>query len=52
MLADGELVAPMDDDFDFHHITTEGELYSTGEQGQELHPHPFYFGLATASLLR
>lgn len=52
MLADGELVAPMDDDFDFYHITTEGELYLKGVRRQELHPHPFYFGLATAPLYR
>lgn len=50
MLADAELVAPSDDDYDLYHITTDGKLYLDGERDQELHPHPFCYGLATAPL--
>lgn len=51
LLADGELVAPSDDDFDLYHITAQGREYLDGERDQELHPHPFYYGLATAPVL-
>lgn len=51
MLADAELVAPSDDDFDLYHLTTDGELYLNGERDQELHPHPFAYGLATARIM-
>lgn len=44
-------VAPMDDDFDFYHITKQGMEYLNGERDQALHPHPFYYGLATRPLL-
>lgn len=50
MLADAELVAPFDDDFDLHHITTDGRLYLDGDRDQSLHAHPFCYGLATAPL--
>lgn len=52
MLADGELVVPSTPDFDLYHITTDGVLYLEGNRDQALHPHPFYYGLATAPLLR
>jgi len=51
ILADAELVAPSDDDYDLFHLTTDGRLYLDGERDQELHPHPFYYGLATAPLV-
>lgn len=51
MLADGELVAPFDADYDLYALTTDGRLYLDGERDQELHPHPYYYGLATAPLL-
>lgn len=50
LLADAELVAPFDDDFDLYHITTDGRLYLDGDRDQSLHPHPFCYGLATAPL--
>lgn len=46
-----ELVAPSDDDFDLYHITAQGREYLDGERDQELHPHPFCYGLATAPML-
>lgn len=52
MLADAELVAPSDDDFDLYHITGDGERYLEGERDQDLHPHPFCYGLATTPMLR
>lgn len=52
MLADGDLVALSDDDFDLYHLTAEGEWYLDGRRDQGLHLHPFYYGLATASLIR
>lgn len=51
MLADAELVAPMDTDFDSYHITQQGIEYLDGNRAQSLHPHPFTYGLATAPLL-
>lgn len=51
MLADAELVAPMDDDWDQFHITKQGIEYLDGDRPQSLHPHPFCYGLATAPLL-
>jgi len=50
-LADAELVAPSDDDFDLYHITGDGERYLQGERDQELHPHPFTYGRATTRLM-
>ena len=48
LLADAELVAPHDRDYDLYHLTTEGELYLDGQRDQQLHPHPRSCGLATA----
>jgi len=50
-LADAELVAPSDDDFDLYHITGDGERYLEGDRDQALHPHPLYYGRATAPFL-
>jgi len=50
ILADAGLVAPSDDDYDLFHLTGNGELYLDERCDQELHPHPYYYMLATASL--